>query len=99
MLKRVKTGDSGALRTLYDTYTPLMRKICATITKADAATIDDLVQESFILAYYSLDQLREASKFKSWITAITRNVALKHVERNAKMKLIPFSALHDDATR
>lgn len=98
LLKRVKTGDSGALRTLYDTYTPLMRKICATITKADAATIDDLVQESFILAYYSLDQLREASKFKSWITAITRNVALKHVERNAKMKLIPFSALHDDAT-
>lgn len=98
LLKRVKTGDSGALRTLYDTYTPLMRKICATITKADAATIDDLVQESFILAYYSLDQLREASKFKSWITAITRNVALKHVERDSKMKFVSFSAVNADVT-
>ena len=98
MLKRVKTGDSGALRTLYDTYTPLMREICATITKADAATIDDLVQESFILAYYSLDQLREASKFKSWITAITRNVALKHVERGSKMKFVSFSAVNADVT-
>ena len=98
MLKRVKTGDSGALRTLYDTYTPLMREICATITKADAATIDDLVQESFILAYYSLDQLREASKFKSWITAITRNVALKHVERDSKMKFVSFSAVNADVT-
>lgn len=98
LLKRVKTGDSGALRTLYDTYTPLMREICATITKADAATIDDLVQESFILAYYSLDQLREASKFKSWITAITRNVALKHVERGSKMKFVSFSAVNADVT-
>lgn len=98
LLKRVKTGDSGALRTLYDTYTPLMREICATITKADAATIDDLVQESFILAYYSLDQLREASKFKSWITAITRNVALKHVERDSKIKFVSFSAVNADVT-
>lgn len=98
LLKRVKTGDSGALRTLYDTYTPLMREICATITKADAATIDDLVQESFILAYYSLDQLREASKFKSWITAITRNVALKHVERDSKMKFVSFSTVNADVT-
>lgn len=98
LLKRVKTGDSGALRTLYDTYTPLMREICATITKADAATIDDLVQESFILAYYSFDQLREASKFKSWITAITRNVALKHVERDSKMKFVSFSAVNADVT-
>lgn len=78
------------MRTLYDTYTPLMREVCANITKADAATIDDLVQESFILAYYSLGQLREASKFKSWLTAITRNVALKHLERKAKMKFVPF---------
>lgn len=98
LLKRVKTGDSGALRTLYDTYTPLMREICATITKADAGTIDDLVQESFILAYYSLDQLRETSKFKSWITAITRNVALKHVERDSKMKFVSFSAVNADVT-
>lgn len=98
LLKRVKTGDPGALRTLYDTYTPLMREICATITKADAATIDDLVQESFILAYYSLDQLREASKFKSWITAITRNVALNHVERDSKMKFVSFSAVNADVT-
>lgn len=96
LLKQVKTGDRAALRTLYDTYTPLMREVCANITKADAAIIDDLVQESFILAYYSLGQLREASKFKSWLTAITRNVALKHLERKAKMKLVPFSALNDD---
>lgn len=98
LLKRVKTGDTGALRMLYDTYTPLMREICASITKADAATIDDLVQESFILAYYSLDQLREASKFKSWITAITRNVALKHVERDSKMKFVSFSAINTNVT-
>ena len=98
LLKRVKTGDTGALRTLYDTYTPLMREICASITKADAATIDDLVQESFILAYYSLDQLREASKFKSWITAITRNVALKHVERDSKIKFVSFPAVDANIT-
>lgn len=96
LLKQVKTGDRAALRTLYDTYTPLMREVCANITKADAAIIDDLVQESFILAYYSLGQLREASKFKSWLTAITRNVALKHLERKAKMKFVPFSALNYD---
>lgn len=35
-----------------------MRNACIKITQEDEDTVDDLVQESFIRAYYSLEKLR-----------------------------------------
>ena len=74
LIERVKAGDADALRTVYETYSQQMRNVCIRITQEDEDTVSDLVQESFIRAYYSLEKLKDASKFGEWIVAITRVV-------------------------
>ena len=95
LIERVKAGDADALRTVYETYSQRMRNVCIRITQEDEDTVSDLVQESFIRAYYSLEKLKDASKFGEWIVAITKNVSLRYLERMHKIQMVPFSAIKD----
>lgn len=96
LIERVKAGDADALRTIYETYSQRMRNVCIRITREDEATVSDIVQESFIRAYYSLEKLKDASKFGEWIVAITKNVSLRYLERKQKAQVVPFSSLADE---
>ena len=60
LIERVKAGDADALRTVYETYSQRMRNVCIRITQEDEDTVSDLVQESFIRAYYSLEKLKDS---------------------------------------
>ena len=51
------------------------------IPKEDEDTINDLVQDAFILTYNSLGKLKDNSKFKEWCATITKNIALRHLEK------------------
>lgn len=96
LIERVKAGDADALKTVYEAYSQKMRNVCIRITQEDEDTVSDLVQESFIHAYYSLGKLKDASKFGEWIVAITKNVSLRYLERKRKMQVVPFSAIEDE---
>lgn len=95
LIEKIKAGDADALRTVYETYSQRMRNVCIRITREDEATVSDLVQESFIRAYYSLGKLKDASKFGEWIVAITKNVSLRYLERKQKVQVMPFSSIAD----
>ena len=93
IVARIKEGDSVALKALYEAYTPMMRNVCFAIVNEDEDTVNDLVQVAFIRAYYSLHQLRDASKFGEWIAAITKNVALKHLAQKQNREIVSFSSM------
>lgn len=96
LLEKVKAGDTDALKIIYERYSPMMRSICFSITKEDEDTINDLVQDAFVITYYSLSKLKDNSKFKEWCAAITKNTALKHLEKKSKLQTIPFSSIMDE---
>lgn len=96
LIEKVKVGDTDALRTVYETYSQRMRNACIRITQEDEDTVSDLVQESFIRAYYSLGKLKDASKFGEWIVAITKNVSLRYLERKQRAQVVPFSSISDE---
>lgn len=96
LIKRIKEGDNVALKTLYETYSPMMRSVCVNITNEDEDIVNDLVQMAFIRAYYSLFQLRDTSKFGEWVATITKNVALKHLAQKRKMPFVPFSSTTEE---
>lgn len=96
LLEKVKAGDTDALNIIYERYSPMMRSICLSITKEDEDTINDLVQDAFVLTYYSLSKLKDNSKFKEWCAAITKNTALKHLEKKSKLQTISFSSIMDE---
>ena len=95
LIERVKAGDTDALKTVYEAYSQRMRNACIRITQEDEDTVDDLVQESFIRVYYSLEKLKDASKFGEWVVAITKNVSLRYLERKRKIQVLPFSEIGD----
>ena len=96
LLEKVKAGDTDALKIIYEKYSPMMRGICISITKEDEDTINDLVQDAFILTYNSLGKLKDNSKFKEWCAAITKNIALRHLEKKSKVEVVPFSSFMDE---
>ena len=93
LIERVKAGDTDALKTVCEAYSQKMRNACIRITQEDEDTVDDLVQESFIRAYYSLEKLKDASKFGEWLVAITKNVSLRYLERKRKIQVLSFSEI------
>ena len=96
LIERVKADDADALNTIYEAYVPMMRNVCFSITKADEDTVNDLVQDAFILAYYSIEKLNDEEKFGEWAAAITKNVSLKFLERKRKVKFMPLSHYLDN---
>jgi RNA polymerase sigma-70 factor (ECF subfamily) len=47
---------------------------------------EDLCQEAFIQAYTSLDSLKDATKFPSWLRSITRNVCIPFIRQKEKLR-------------
>lgn len=92
IIKQIKAEDTEALKILVETYSPMVRKVCFNITKEDEDTLNDLVQVVFIRAFYSLHQLRDASKFGEWICTIAKNEALKYQKYKKKTRTVPLSS-------
>ena len=80
MIIRAKEGDLNALEQMYKTFAPKMRMACSKILKKDTDIIDDLVHDSFILAYSSLNQLKYPEKLEAWLCTITRNATIRYIQ-------------------
>lgn len=91
LVERAKTKDSHALETLYNMYYPKMLGLCIKITKEDEDTAKDLVHDAFILAFSSLHNLNTPQRFGEWLGTITRNVALKYIERKGKISFVSIT--------
>lgn len=91
LVERAKTKDSHALETLYNMYYPKMLGLCIKITKEDEDTAKDLVHDAFVLAFSSLHNLNTPQRFGEWLSTITRNVALKYIERKSKISFVSIT--------
>ncbi len=91
LVERAKTKDSHALETLYNMYYPKMLGLCIKITKEDEDTAKDLVHDAFILAFSYLHNLNTPLRFGEWLSTITRNVALKYIERKGKISFVSIT--------
>ena len=68
-----RVGNKDAFGSLIERYTQMVRRLVAGMI-ADEAVARELAQEAMVQAYLSLDRLREAARFKSWLYGITLNV-------------------------
>ena len=72
-------------------YYPKMLGLCIKITKEDEDTAKDLVHDAFVLAFSSLHNLNTPQRFGEWLSTITRNVALKYIERKGKISFVSIT--------
>ena len=78
LVLRAKRGDKDAFGSLVDRYQPMTLRIAGRmISNRDVAR--ELAQEALLHAYLSLDGLRDAARFESWLYGIVLNVCRGHL--------------------
>ncbi len=68
-------GNLDAFEQLVKRYRPAVVRLARTIVGADDA--EDVAQDSLLLAFKALPAIEEPRKFAAWLSAITRNRALR----------------------
>lgn len=77
-------GDVGAYTRLVERYQGLVWSVALCVT-GDESVAEELAQEAFITAWNRLPELRDLTRFRSWLCGIVRNharTARRHAERH-----------------
>lgn len=67
----------------------------ARLRGAPADQVEDVVQETLLTAWRSLDRLREPDRFDAWLDGILRNHCRRYAVERAEDEAAPLSALED----
>ncbi len=82
-----QTGNRHAFGQLIERYSQMVRHIAGSMV-ANEESARELAQEALLQAYLSLDHLRDAARFKSWLYGITLNVCRNFMRER---KIDPYS--------
>ncbi len=91
LMARVRTGDHGALGTLFARHQQHVHAMCYRLT-GDAAAADDLVQECFLRVLRFGGGFDGRSKFTTWLFRLVHNRCVDHMtatSRKGKHRDIP----------
>jgi len=83
-IKRIKRGEVDQYRILFEDNKEKVYRICLRFTR-DSDRAKDLLQETFIKAYESIEKFKGESSFSSWICRIAINKCLTYA-RNVKIR-------------
>lgn len=95
LLDEIKSGDERAMRRLYDTYVGFLRGSCRRYL-SDEDEVKDVLQESFIRIFSSLDRFRYRGpgSLRAWMKQITVRVALNVLR--GKRRFVPLEEEPDE---
>ena len=84
-----RTGDERAAAELVERHArPLARFLAG--AGAPESDVDDLVQETFVRAFRSVDRFRGQCQFRTWLMTIGGNVLKDFGRRAARRKVVPL---------
>src|SRR6059036_374708 len=83
LIKRAQSGDGAAFNRLVLAY---RKRILGSIARliGHPEDVEDVAQEVFLRLYFSLDQLRSAEVFESWLYRLTANAAYDYLRKRAR---------------
>jgi RNA polymerase sigma factor (sigma-70 family) len=90
IIREAKQGSKEAFTLLMERYKDHVYRYAYGML-GDAMEAEDVAQETFIKAYYSLPKLENEAAFSSWLTQIMSNICY---DRHKKKKM-KFSELND----
>ena len=94
-IQRSQLGDREAFGDIVRQYQGIVSGIAYGLL-GDFHRSEDVAQETFLVAWSKLDELRDVAKFPAWLCGIARNVAKKHLQRSAKLATISTEESGDE---
>jgi len=83
LVARARGGDKEAFGHLVERHQQMVKRIARKMI-ANQWIAHELAQEAILQAYLSLDHLRDASRFKSWLYGITLNICRSYLHDQGK---------------
>ncbi len=94
LIARWQTGDERAATLLVERHAGALARFVASLGQRDE--LDDVVQDTFVRAFGSLDRFRSESSLRTWLFTIARNLVRDRV-RGAKWQKNIVSIEEDHA--
>lgn len=89
-IQRCQSGDREAFGILYQTYlTPMYEIVAYYVHNHDA--VWDILHDGFLIAFASIDSLKNAEKVEAWLTSIMKNLSLQYLKDEASHISVPMS--------
>jgi RNA polymerase sigma-70 factor (ECF subfamily) len=82
-IRRVQAGDRNAFSTIVELTVGGLRAYAAFFLR-DKSKVDDVLQESFVVIYRSINQFSAGTAFMAWAKAIVRYESLSIVRSNQR---------------
>jgi RNA polymerase sigma-70 factor (ECF subfamily) len=73
-------GDEHARRRLYDLYAKAIYNVCCRLT-GNLHDAEDVLQDTFVIAFLKLDTFRFESSFGAWLKRIAINTSLNFLKK------------------
>lgn len=84
LVEKSRAGDDAAFEELLRRHYPGTHALVFRLT--DAARVDDMTQEAFLLAYRNLSRFRGEAKFSTWLTRIAVNLCRSQWRKRKKWR-------------
>lgn len=78
LVKQCQAGDKEAFAVLYKTYFPKLRTVVAYYVQNECA-VRDILHDGFLIAFESINSLRNATKIDAWLITIMKNLSLQYL--------------------
>ena len=96
LISRWKAGDQRAATELVERNAQALARFAVASGVRDPAEVDELVQDTFVRAFGSLDGFRGESSFRTWLFTIQRRLILDR-RRASKRRPEPLEVTEADA--
>lgn len=83
LIRRARSGDSGAFESLYRSNVGRVYALCLRMT-GDSERAERLTQDAFVTAWVKLSTFRGEAAFGSWLHRLTVNVVLQ--DRRSRLR-------------
>ena len=95
LVARARLGDEDAFRELYRLHSRYVRAIGRNILRDDS--VDDLCQDTFLLAFTRLDGFAGTARFRTWLGRIAINQCMMALRK--RRYVVPVEATNEDLDR
>ena len=89
LVELCKSGNQSAQLEIYNRYYKAMYNASFRIVK-DSFEAEDIMQDSFLMAFTKLKNLKESKIFGAWLKRIVINNSIYHYKKSNKNKEIPL---------
>lgn len=98
IIKRILNGEKALYETLVSKHKIRLYRLVLSFVR-DHDTADEISQEAFVKAFFSLHTFKQGYAFYPWLSKIAVNLALNHLKKTKRTMEIKFDDMTQEETK